>query len=56
MPAKLKAMLMRLSCRQLIAALDGDAEKHDRIMARGDALCRAYNALVRRREKKEVKT
>jgi hypothetical protein len=41
MPANLKAKLMRLSCRQLVAALDGDADEHNRIIAQGVTLCKS---------------
>jgi hypothetical protein len=43
MPAELKANLARLGCQQLVAALDGDVEAHDRITAEGQALCREYD-------------
>jgi hypothetical protein len=48
MPAKLKAKLMRLGCQQLLAALDGDVDTHDRITAEGVALCQAYNARLKK--------
>jgi hypothetical protein len=56
MPAKLKAKLMRLGCQQLLAALDGDVDTHDRVTAEGQALCLAYNARRNKRLKKEVPT
>jgi hypothetical protein len=42
MPVELKAELMRLGCLVMVAALDGDVDKHNRLSARGEALSQAY--------------